>query len=174
MDNSQAVNIEVQELEALAIETDCDFAAWAVTEAQGRKTRWRHSYGERSSRLARMELKTGVGIGGMAIRLGVPYLASALENAHMLAECPVMLAERLSAGIAFPLPGRARGQGVGVLLLGRREPIPFVGNDIRTIAARLPIPLERIERSGGWRYDGESGTLPGTEGKDNDQDHYRG
>jgi nitrogen regulatory protein A len=139
-------------LEDAARELGGDFAALAKLVLPDRRGRWISTYGASSSRLARMELRSGLGVGGMAIRLGVPYQASAEKNAHMLGECPVMLAERLAAAIAIPLPAPANEYGSSVLVVGRREEAhSFEEIKIRQISSKMPL---WIELSALWRYDG--------------------
>lgn len=133
-------------LEAVAGEIGIDIAAFASFAEPNRRARWIGVFGASSSRMARMEVKPGVGAAGMAVRLGVPLEASAEKNAHMLSECPVMLAERLNSALAVPFPAKPGSSESGVLLLGRRERQPFSEREIRQIFAKMPLWIELLQR----------------------------
>ncbi|MBB3110972.1 nitrogen regulatory protein A [Paenibacillus phyllosphaerae] len=108
------------ELERLRKSSGSDFAAIALPASDNLAMRWQIVLGSRNGRVSRMAIKPGIGIGGMVLRHGTVYTVSERENAELLAQCPVMLAERLEAGFACPLLGNGSGSADGILLLGSR------------------------------------------------------
>ncbi|MBW7461178.1 hypothetical protein K0U00_44700, partial [Paenibacillus sepulcri] len=63
------------------------------------------------------------------------------------AECPVMLAEKLTAAIAFALPPVRQRIPGGVLLVGRRTGRPFGVQEIGEAAALLPNIHQLLQSS---------------------------
>lgn len=165
---SMVYNRLAMALEEAAYGIGADFAALAKVATPGKIARWIGSYGASNTRLARMELRSGLGVGGMAMRLGVPYQASADKNAHMLVECPVMLAERLGTALAVPFTSSTSDLGCGVLLVGRRKPLSFGGDEIDQICMKKPLWIELSEL---WRYDGGNGALYRVEERDDSNCH---
>lgn len=108
------------ELELLRKSNGSDFAAIALPASDDRAMRWQIVLGGRNGKVGQMNIKPGVGLGGMVLRHGTVYTVNDRENAELLAVCPVMLAERLGAGIACPLVVGGMGSAAGILLFGRR------------------------------------------------------
>ncbi|RIX50488.1 hypothetical protein D3P08_19565 [Paenibacillus nanensis] len=131
-----------QMLEHLGRLSASDFAALAMRASVYSKLKWDVMVGSRSERIGQMMLKPGIGLGGMAIRHGIPYRANRLENPAMLTECPVMLAEKLVSGVAIPLALVTAGGMGGVLLLGRREGMPYANEEMGMIESFIPHFVE--------------------------------
>lgn len=120
-----------------------DFAALAKPASQYSMLKWDAVIGSRSERTSKMKPKSGVGLGGMSLRHGIRYQANRSENPSMLSECPVMLAEKLVSGIAFPVISTADTVS-GILLLGRREDLPFASQEILFVESLISNAVEII------------------------------
>lgn len=119
-----------------------DFIALAEPASVHRGLKWDVLIGSRSARIGHMKLKSGIGLGGMALRHGIYYQANHRENPAMLTECPVMLAEKLASGIAFPISAAALSSVQGILLLGRRADQPYARQEIAFIQSFIPHFVE--------------------------------
>lgn len=133
----------MQMLEHIGRGCKSDFAALAAPASHYNKLKWDAVIGSRSERISKMKLKAGIGLGGMALRHGIRYQANPSENPSMLAECPVMLAEKLVSGIAFPVISTADSVS-GILLLGRREDLPFASQEILFVESLISNAVEII------------------------------
>ncbi|WP_256253314.1 hypothetical protein [Paenibacillus sp. UNC496MF] len=105
--------------------------------------KWALIAGGRGSRLELMRIMPGVGLGGMALRHGAVCRANAADNAEWLAACPVMLAEKLLSGVAFPVFDGS-GAPAGVMLFGRRHGLPYAEADAGWIAPLIPRFIEMV------------------------------
>lgn len=110
------------ELECARLAAGCDFAAlaWHVPGG-GRSVRWLCGTGSLNDKYLRMAVRPGVGLAGLALRVGKPMRKSADDGnpGDETAECPVMLSEKLVDALAVPLfDGR---EVKGVLLFGNRR-----------------------------------------------------
>ncbi|MFB9324861.1 hypothetical protein ACFFSY_02755 [Paenibacillus aurantiacus] len=152
--------LRLQERLSLALARLCrssgsDFAALALPAADYRLMRWNIVLGGRNAKVAQLKIKPGVGIGGMVLRHGTVYTVNEIENAELLTECPVMLAERLTAGIAYPVQAEPGGYS-GILLLGRRGRQAYEKKELPWAEA----PLRLSELTGDKADGGEAYTAP--------------
>ncbi|MCR2804056.1 hypothetical protein [Paenibacillus soyae] len=139
------------EAECLVSRTHSDFAAIALPSGSFGKMKWDIVIGSRSDRLERMKIKPGIGLGGMVLRHGMIYMVNHNQHPSMRKECPVMLAEKLESGMAFPLPLLSAESSCGVLLLGRRTDM-YMEEDIAGVQLLLAEKLLKSRCFG--RYDG--------------------
>jgi nitrogen regulatory protein A len=113
--------IITEELECLCQETSSDFSAVSYRPEQETRLQWRYAFGNRNERYRHMQLKPGLGPGGLTLRTGKPTRWSDRLSypADLTMECPLMTAELLHAAAAVPIH---KGEGIyGVLLVARRS-----------------------------------------------------
>lgn len=127
-----------QHLEGLCRIVSGDFSALAVVEPDGKQVRWRYAYGNRTERYKQMTLKPGLGAAGIALRTGRPAVweESAASSAGNSAVIPMMVAEQLRCAAAFPVT--VNGSIGAVLLIARRSPHSFTGDEMTLIQDKLP------------------------------------
>lgn len=138
------------EAERLASGTLSDFAAIALPAERFGGMKWDVVVGSRDGRIKQMRIKPGIGLGGMVMRHGIHYMVNDHHNPSMRGECPVMLAEKLESGMAFPL-SLLSGQrsSCGVLLLGRRTAMYREEDAV----SALPLIKEMLKSRWLERYD---------------------
>lgn len=109
------------ELELARLAAGCDFAALAWRfPGGGRTMRWLCGTGSLNDKYLRMAVRPGVGLAGLALRVGKPVRMGGNDGDfdRGAAECPVMLSEKLVGAVAVPLYG---GKEVnGILYFGTR------------------------------------------------------
>ncbi|GKU78851.1 GAF domain-containing protein [Paenibacillus sp. L3-i20] len=121
-----------------------DYAALAMPADHYRKMKWNISMGSRNDRVGQMKLRPGIGIGGMVLRHGAVFRVNENENKGMLTECPVMLAEKLASGIAFPIIAPVPTYRNGILILGRRNNQFYDEQEIEMVQSLLPNLIEMM------------------------------
>ncbi|RXZ79178.1 hypothetical protein EBB07_24170 [Paenibacillaceae bacterium] len=125
-----------QEVEAVRIDANSDFAALALPIPGERRMMWRYIAGSRDLRILQMKIVPGVGMAGMVLRHGTPWLGTGGEHGGRM-DCPVMIAEKLNTAIAFPMGPEGSRSIEGVLLLGRREGSLFEREHIKLLSERI-------------------------------------
>lgn len=117
----------------LANKTEFDFYGFSYLDPEARKLRWIWTYGSISNKTMHIHHRAVNGISGAALRAGrmIVLDPSHAKTAHLHSEEPVMLSEGLHTAVATPVG--ARGDEIGVLLVGRRHPIDFNDEELRAI-----------------------------------------
>ncbi|OZB91223.1 hypothetical protein [Paenibacillus sp. XY044] len=108
-------------LEWIRERSGSDFIAYAQPAGSSRRMGWDRVLGGSNVRVQQMVIKPGIGLGGMVMRHGTVYTVHEGEKPFMREECPVMLAEKLLSGMAFPVTAGNSTSSSGILLLGRRD-----------------------------------------------------
>ncbi|MWC29905.1 hypothetical protein [Paenibacillus sp. MMS18-CY102] len=130
------------ELERVRQWSSSDFVAYAMPAKHYRLMRWNFVIGSRNGKVGQMKLKPGIGMGGMVLRHGVPYAINDRDNRTLLRECPIMLAEKLAFGLAFPVPAQSLGSLNGILLLGRRGDLKYDNRVVQGLHPYLQMLVE--------------------------------
>jgi nitrogen regulatory protein A len=129
-----------------------DFAALAVPHTEGRRYEWRYVSGNANQRHKRMFVKAGKGLPGAAMlygRLAVKYRQTA-DEAGLVIDCPMMLAEGLQSAAAIPISTASKT--AGVLMVGCRLPCVYSADDIEYLkqcAGELAVIL-KVNAVGPW------------------------
>ncbi|WP_152401887.1 hypothetical protein [Paenibacillus cellulositrophicus] len=124
-------------LEWIRLKSGSDFIAYAQPAGSSRRMGWDRILGSSNVRVRQMTIKPGVGLGGMVMRHGTVYTAHEGENPFMREECPVMLAEKLLSGMAFPVTTGHSTASSGILLLGRRDGRAYTKTETAWIKSAL-------------------------------------
>jgi nitrogen regulatory protein A len=130
-------------LAALRAATDSDFSAVARYEPEVRLIRWIAASGQRSERYRHMRKRPGEGVAGEVIRFGSAVVRSYGPEDEKRTDDFMMHAEKLLGAAAVPFAAEDGRQGV--LLIGRRTPIPYADrelNVLRDAARDMIIPIE--------------------------------
>ncbi|WP_125979922.1 GAF domain-containing protein [Loigolactobacillus iwatensis] len=102
---------------------DFDFVSIALQEVTGlRKIRWRFAAGNTNERFRRIVLRSGIGIAGLVVRTGEPFIENDLEH-HQYTDyisCPITMVEHLTNAVAIPILDSDQLVS-GVLLAGYRN-----------------------------------------------------
>ncbi|TLS50720.1 GAF domain-containing protein [Paenibacillus antri] len=130
-------------LAALRASTDSDFSAVARYEHEVRLIRWIAASGQRSERYRHMRKRPGEGVAGEVIRFGTAVVRGYGPDDEKRSDDFMMHAEKLLVAAAVPIEAEDGRQGV--LLIGRRTPIPYADRELNVLkdAARdMKLPVE--------------------------------
>ncbi|WP_240144047.1 GAF domain-containing protein [Loigolactobacillus bifermentans] len=121
---NDSTNLASQLVRQIYMDEDFDFVGIALQENSGlRKIRWRYAAGYTSERFRKIVLRSGIGIAGLVVRTGKPFLENDLQHNQYsdYVSCPITQIEQLTSAAAIPLFDHET-QGVGgVLLVGYRH-----------------------------------------------------
>lgn len=103
-----------------------EFVGVALQETTSwRKIRWRFAAGNTNQRFRKIVLRSGIGIAGLVIRTGEPFIENDLAHHHYAGDTyqPITLVEHLTSAVAVPIFD-ADQLIIGVLLAGYRHHHP--------------------------------------------------
>ncbi|MFD0896903.1 GAF domain-containing protein [Loigolactobacillus binensis] len=123
-DKKLAADLAYQELvRTIYQQEDFDFVGIALQDTTSwRKIHWRYAAGNTSQRFRKIILRSGIGIAGLVIRTGEPFLENDLAH-HQYAgymSQPITLIEQLTSAVAVPIFDQDHLVS-GVLLAGYRQ-----------------------------------------------------